>query len=186
MSKTNKSKYAILGILNNKPSSGYDIKKYCDDTISHFWNENYGHIYPVLKKMEQEKLITRETQDTEGKPARNIYSITAPGKEMLADWLETPAEYQPIRNEFLLKLVFSKDVPIKKIIKNIENEKSKSQKILSELSDVEKNIKSDPRLKKSRSMQSWLVTIRYYILQISSSIKWCDESIKTFSDHEKH
>jgi hypothetical protein len=25
-----------------KPGSGYDIKNFCDKTISHFWNENFG------------------------------------------------------------------------------------------------------------------------------------------------
>ena len=43
----NKSRFAILGILNIQPSSGYDIKKYCDTVISGIWNENFGHIYPT-------------------------------------------------------------------------------------------------------------------------------------------
>ncbi len=51
MATTNKSRYALLGVLCMKPGSGYDIKKFCDKTISHFWNENYGHIYPVLKQL---------------------------------------------------------------------------------------------------------------------------------------
>lgn len=51
MAKVNKTKYySLLGILSNRPGSGYDIKKMCDSSIGHFWNENFGHIYPVLKR----------------------------------------------------------------------------------------------------------------------------------------
>ncbi len=40
-----------------KPGSGYDIKKFCDKAISYFWNENFGHIYPVLKQKGKELLL---------------------------------------------------------------------------------------------------------------------------------
>lgn len=45
----NKSMYAILGILNLSPSTCYDIKKYSDNVLSGFWNENFGYIYPTFK-----------------------------------------------------------------------------------------------------------------------------------------
>ena len=57
----NKTKYAILGVLDTFPGSGYDIKKYCDKSISYFWNENFGHIYPVLKQMENEGLVSKKS-----------------------------------------------------------------------------------------------------------------------------
>ena len=52
MPKENKTKYAILGLLSLAPMSGYDIKIITDNSIGHFWNENFGHIYPVLGRME--------------------------------------------------------------------------------------------------------------------------------------
>ncbi|AKA68713.1 PadR family transcriptional regulator [Clostridium scatologenes] len=63
MAKINKTKYALLGVLTLSSGSGYDIKKFCDSSIGHFWNENYGHIYPVLKKMEEEELITKKLNE---------------------------------------------------------------------------------------------------------------------------
>ncbi|MGA9048227.1 MAG: PadR family transcriptional regulator, partial [Dehalococcoidia bacterium] len=47
MPKINKTKYAILGLLSLKPASGYDLKKTVDWNIGFFWNENFGHIYPI-------------------------------------------------------------------------------------------------------------------------------------------
>ncbi|HCW53514.1 MAG TPA: PadR family transcriptional regulator, partial [Clostridium sp.] len=76
MAKANKTRYALLGVLSYQPSSGYDIKKICDNSIGYFWNENYGHICPVLKQLESENLITKFVKETEGHPQKNIYSIT--------------------------------------------------------------------------------------------------------------
>src|SRR5208282_3571760 len=49
MPKENRSKYAILGMLDFCPMSGYDLRKYAASSIGHFWKEDYGHIYPTLK-----------------------------------------------------------------------------------------------------------------------------------------
>lgn len=51
MALKNRSVYAILGILSVSPNTGYGIKKYCDTILKNFWNENFGHVYPTLKKM---------------------------------------------------------------------------------------------------------------------------------------
>jgi PadR family transcriptional regulator AphA len=125
MPKVNKTKYAILGVLSIKPGSGYDIKKFCDQSIAHFWHENFGHIYPVLKQMEEKGLITKKIERTEGKPDRNIYQITPAGKTELHDWLLLPVESAPMRSEFLLKLAFGANVPKEIIIVNIKKAKER-------------------------------------------------------------
>ncbi|MYF92724.1 MAG: PadR family transcriptional regulator, partial [Gemmatimonadetes bacterium] len=62
MPKTNKSKYAIMGMLSIRPMSGYDMKKLIAQSISYFWNESFGQIYPTLKKLVEEGLATRQTE----------------------------------------------------------------------------------------------------------------------------
>jgi len=70
--KENKSKYAIMGMLSMGPVSGYDIKKRFEESLSYFWNESYGQIYPILKKITQTGAcdqIDRETDRQTG-PSR--------------------------------------------------------------------------------------------------------------------
>lgn len=71
----NKSMYAILGILSLSPGTGYDIKKYCDTVLSGFWNENFGRIYPTLKKMSDDALI--EMLPCKENENKILYRITA-------------------------------------------------------------------------------------------------------------
>ena len=178
MGQTNKTKYAILGILEQKPASGYDIKKYCSEFLSHFWNENYGHIYPVLKKMEIGGLITKSVETHPGKPDRMVYSITQKGLIELEDWLKCPAEYQPVRNEFLLKLVFSRNLPMQTVVSVLESERKKAADMLDELLAIEKSIETQNNVVR----KLWLATVRYYIRDIRSRIEWCVDTIKLLTE----
>ena len=54
--------------------------------------------------MEEEELITKEVKQTEGRPSKNVFSITEKGKEELKKWLMLPVEQEPIRSELLLKI----------------------------------------------------------------------------------
>jgi PadR family transcriptional regulator, regulatory protein AphA len=177
MPKVNKTKYAILGVLNRDPSSGYDIKKFSDEHIAYFWNENYGHIYPVLKVMEKERLIEKKTEYTEGKPARNIFSITEKGKTELNGWLDAKTEPCIWRNEFLLKLVFSKDMPAEKIAGKFMVEKKKAEVKLEELCAIEKKMLEKPDFKVSKVRKLWLIALRYGIFDVKAKIVWCDEAL---------
>ena len=72
--KPTKSKYAILGMLSIRPMSGYDVRKEIQESISNFWTESYGQIYPALKSLVAEKLVTRTVQRGVGKPDRHVYA----------------------------------------------------------------------------------------------------------------
>ena len=42
-------KYAILGLLNRKSMTGYDLSKEFETTLFEFWNAKHSQIYPELK-----------------------------------------------------------------------------------------------------------------------------------------
>lgn len=102
-----KTKYVILGLLGEQELTGYEIKKIIDMRFSFFWNESYGQIYPELKRLVAEGLITtREAQDA-GKRKKTAYSTTEKGKRELVSWLMGPTEKETVRFELLLKMYFS-------------------------------------------------------------------------------
>ena len=177
MPKVNKTKFAILGVLSYKPASGYDIKKFCDNSLSYFWNENYGHIYPVLKNLEQEGLISRETEYNEGKPPKNIYTLTKSGQSALNKWLSDTVEFQWGRNEFLLQLVFSKDMAPEEMIKNFLILKKSLQKKLDLLLEIERNQIKEKKEHPERVGRLWYFALRNGIHTLTAKIQWCDECI---------
>ncbi len=185
MPKANKTRYAILGVLSMKPGSGYDIKKFCDKGISYFWNENFGHIYPVLKQLETEKVIIKTVEQSDGKPAKNIYSITAKGKEELTEWLLQPTENTPARLELLLKLTFARNIPADKVIEEMVQIKQKHLKRLDEYEKIEKEFNADEKTRMDRGYPYWLATIRYAIYDARFRIQWCEETIRNIREHKK-
>lgn len=179
MARTNKTKYALLGVLTMTPGSGYDLKKFCDFSIAHFWNENYGHIYPVLKQLEDDGLATKETEFTEGKPAKNVYSITEKGRQEFQEWLLTPVEEQPLRVELLLRLFFAGEVSLDNIIEKLEQNKAMNEERLATYAQIESTLKSTEPFRSCRELPLWLATINYGQYNSKAVIAWCDETIKT-------
>jgi PadR family transcriptional regulator, regulatory protein AphA len=171
----NKTKYALLGVLSLKPGSGYDIKKFCDKSISYFWNENFGHIYPVLAQLEKEELIVLQESDTDDR--KKVYNISDKGLKEFTDWLLLPAEYQPPRSELLLKMSFSNNIPSEKTIEMLQEVKERKKRELKEYLTIEASYQNTDNIIENDYYPYWLAPLRFGILSTKSTIKWCDETI---------
>lgn len=73
----------VLEVLIHSPSYGYQIVKQMNDTAGDLFQWQEGTVYPVLHKLEQEKLIRGQWQTAESGRKRKYYYITAKGREAL-------------------------------------------------------------------------------------------------------
>jgi DNA-binding PadR family transcriptional regulator len=174
MPKINKTKYAVLGMLSYKSMSGYEMKKLVDNSIAHFWNENYGHIYPVLKRLEEDGLVTKKTEHAEGKPSRHVYSLTGRGKKDLHEWLLLPPERPILRIELLLKLFFGQEVSTDTMIRHVEQEMAFCKGTLSLFDQIEKRM--DSPKPKSKRVPYGLITLRYGQYYYRAILDWCKDT----------
>lgn len=99
--------HAILASLEMKPMTGYDLKKFFDQSAGHFWTATQSHIYKALTTLEKEGWVDNQVIVQESKPNRKEYSITESGKEELHRWLTTPLPPAPVREAWLIQLFFS-------------------------------------------------------------------------------
>lgn len=102
-------KYSILGLLHYRDMHGYQLKKTIENHFGHMWSINYGQIYPNLKKMKDEGLVSmiEETNQGEKGPSRKMYSITDKGSQVFLAWLESlPEKGMLLRDPFLMRFVF--------------------------------------------------------------------------------
>ena len=74
-------KYAILGLVNRKPLTGYDITKAFNEGLVEFWYAKHSQIYPELKRLTDEDLISYETIIQGEKLEKKLYTITPKGKK---------------------------------------------------------------------------------------------------------
>jgi len=100
--------YVVLGFLESQPRSGYDIKRIADHTTRFFWQISYGQIYPELKRLVALGLAAQQPGSRGGR-TRNVYRITAKGRQELRSWLanSSAAGSFEMRDELLLRLFFS-------------------------------------------------------------------------------
>jgi DNA-binding PadR family transcriptional regulator len=96
----------ILGMLAARPRSGYEIKQLVDSSARFFWAASYGQIYPELKSLENDGLISGNAS-AQGARQRTVYKLTAAGKRAARKWIERPPQVFELRDEGLLELFFA-------------------------------------------------------------------------------
>lgn len=194
MPRENKTRYALLGMLTYRPMSGYDMKKVSDHSIGHFWNENYGNIYPVLKKMEAESLVTMTREEQNGVPTRKVYTITEKGRAAFSQWLSRPPEPKILREELLLQVFFGQWSKPELIIAKIRAEDERCRTIIGELEGIRdymdsgKNISEVPeeaRTVMTKGTPYWCRTVDYGLHYYSGIRDWCAETIKALEEKER-
>jgi len=81
---------AVLGLLNDSPMHGYQLRKRLSELLGTFRAFSYGSLYPTLRRLSDAGLISEESPpDSSGRSrrGRRVYRLTADGKERLAELL---------------------------------------------------------------------------------------------------
>lgn len=125
-----KTKYVLLGLLARHPQTGYTIKKAIEYEYSHFWQESFGQIYPMLKQLETEGFaVSQASQGTSNGRGQITYAITGSGRTELKKWLAEAPDVEKLRYEILLKVSFGASNEPKILLQHLDefikrNEKS--------------------------------------------------------------
>jgi DNA-binding PadR family transcriptional regulator len=99
--------YVILGFLAQDGAlSGYEIRKRIALTVSHFWNESFGQLYPELQRLTKVGWIV-PAADAHAARRRARFRITGAGRRALSAWLAQPARPEHVRSELLLRVFFA-------------------------------------------------------------------------------
>jgi DNA-binding PadR family transcriptional regulator len=101
--------YALLGLLHQRPLSGYDAKKIFTSSPMGGFSDSPGAIYPALSRLEKRGLVRGEIEDGTGLRRRRVYHITPSGVASLKAWQRKPiADEDVVRGigELLLRFAF--------------------------------------------------------------------------------
>jgi DNA-binding PadR family transcriptional regulator len=84
---------AVLGLLNESPMHGYELRKRLATLLGAFRAFSYGSLYPTLRRLSEAGWITEEaplsgtTANGRSRRGKRVYQLTADGKEHLAELL---------------------------------------------------------------------------------------------------
>jgi PadR family transcriptional regulator, regulatory protein AphA len=165
----NKTRYAMLGMLLNGPTSGYEIKSLMGRSTVYFWRESDSTIYPMLKVLAKEGKALSKTVYV-GKKKKEVFSITEAGREEFKVWFESPTGSETPRNEFLLKLFFVTDR--KEMVRLFQERLEKIEGIYEEYKKIEERLEG---IADSSQKAIRLKALRYGIALLESEIQWLND-----------
>ena len=164
----------LLGLLSVAPMSGYDLGQNIRASVGFFWNESYGQIYPNLKNLAAEGLVTSKTERQKGRPDRHIYSITKKGRERLAAWLAVEPQPEIPRNELLLKLFFGAQVPAEILIGYVEGMLERTRTVVQKITKAEETVSA---LEQYPDKPYWKMAARFGHLELEAHLRWGEETL---------
>lgn len=173
-----KTQFVILGLLTERPLSGYDIKKIIDIRFKFFWNESYGQIYPELKRMIEDELIESEIMDSDR--GKQLYRITQKGYEELKQWMYEGPGTESYRLEILLKRYFAGIVDPTIMINHIQQFEFQHKQELNILNQFKHELETidDPQHNHSHVLS----VIDFGIKTNTAYLEWSKETISKLED----
>lgn len=168
--------HAILGFLNYKPLTGYDLKKAFDASVQHFWSADQSQIYRTLARLAERDLVEMEVVPQDGRPSRKVYHITDAGREELRRWLTTPLPPQKTRVAWLIQVFFAAQLPDAAIAALFER---LAQNLRQQLAVLEEQVPAaiecyQTTIGSVRDAWLWLLTLNYGQEHHRAELRWIE------------
>jgi DNA-binding PadR family transcriptional regulator len=99
-------RYALLALLTAQPMTGYDLARAFRSSVGHVWHAPDSQIYPELRRMEHDGLITGEEVAWGSRGVKTRYTVTDQGLTAFRDWMAAPLAYSRERNPARLRAAY--------------------------------------------------------------------------------
>ncbi len=176
-------KHALLGFLNYGPMTGYELKKFFDTSVAHFWNAELSQIYPTLKAMEAEGLVDMEVDVQADRPNRKVYTISEEGREELLEWLAKPAESEQVREPVLIKVFFGANLDREQLLSVLRARVEELNAYVAYLHQCEILIaRFAEGIGIPEEAPFWALTPKLGMRHSQAEIEWAEEAIQTVEE----
>lgn len=99
-------KHALLALLAEGPSHGYELKRRFDEAIGPLWPLQQAQVYNNLRALQEAGLVELEARVAQANlPDQKRYRLTDAGAQELAAWVNEPVQTtRKLKDDFYLKL----------------------------------------------------------------------------------
>jgi PadR family transcriptional regulator, regulatory protein AphA len=170
MSKLSATSYVVLGLVAERPSSGYDLAAFAEGSIGQFFPLTRSHIYSELERLSRLGLLQATEVEAERYATKRVYTITAEGVEVLRGWLDDPrlpAERQ--RNVFLVRVFFGDQVSPGRIEGLLDSYEQAAHAWRDELVALVDSLAARPEAAFRRA------TAMYGVEQLEAKLRWLEQ-----------
>jgi DNA-binding PadR family transcriptional regulator len=165
---------AVLGLLHESPLHGYELRKRLNTLLGTFRAFSYGSLYPCLKSMLAEGLITEEPTPPgasgAGRRSKIVYRLTAEGKEHFQELLDQsgPASWED--ENFGVHFAFFSQTGAEVRMRILEGRRSRLEERLD-------NVKTSLARTRERVDGYTLELQRHGLESVEREVRWLNELI---------
>lgn len=166
----------LLGLLQEGPKHGYEIKKEIDNVASQFTGINIKSVYYPLKRLEEKGMVSKSVGRSGKRPEKYVYKITKRGKEEFTKLLNK--NFLIIERPYLnidLSLYFLQYVDPQIVKRRLENRLNGLRKIKTWAENREKT------LQREKALYHMIAVTEHSLEIVKSEIRFTERLIKQFA-----
>ncbi len=168
-------RYLLLGLLTQKPMTGYDIKGLLESFSWLIGSPSYGSLYPALHGLLDDGLVAVNVVSSEEKPSRKVYHITEAGQHTLHDWINKPVVKDPSLKAFLMHLILAKNYSREGLVAYLNHRRSQvTERRTALLKKLQAN-DGEP----TQSQQP--LALDYGLAMAKQELRWLEETLERLS-----
>ena len=159
-------KFGILGLLEEQPLHGYEVKSRFEEMLGGTWEVNIGQIYSTFQRLERDGLV--EAVGERGDRGKLVYQLTDAGRSSLGEWLVTPeSEPQQLRDSIYVKLLLGSRLANGSMDRLLASQRSVYLQRLKDLAELEERARAEGRT-------DVVLMLRGALLHTEADLKWLD------------
>jgi len=166
----------LLGLLADRPGSGYELRKRIFDPV----RPSQSQVYRTLNDMAEEGLLTFDKVEQDKVPAKKMYTLTEAGVSELDRWLIEVPQLKLERDPFLIQLMFGHRLDRQHVMDNLVAYADEARRQLAWIKKTAKRRVSRAARSSGNPMRAFFRTmvIDHDIAQLEARLKWADEAIQ--------
>ncbi len=176
MSASNVSlRYFVLGLLAQQPMSGYDIKRYLKGLSWLIGSPSSGSLYPILRALLEQELVTVEIRPGIDKPPRKIYSIEEAGRQALHAWTDQPIASDASLKAFVMRLLLAGSFPVAGLTAHLQQRRTQVATRQVELAKMVRVLERGTDL-------GLVLALGYGLALATAELGWLDGTLSEWSE----
>jgi DNA-binding PadR family transcriptional regulator len=167
-------RYFVLGLLAQQSMSGYDIKGFLKGLSWLIGSPSGGSLYPVLRALRREGMVTMEVIPGLDRPPRKIYTIAERGRCDLRLWIEQPAEPNASLKAFVMRLLLASNFSDAALVAHLEQRRAQVAAHCHALNQA-------VAMPQTRDDLCQFLAIDYGVAMATAEQRWLDQTLDKFS-----
>ena len=168
--------HAILATLLGGPANGYGLAKRFDRSVGYFWSATHQQIYRELAALEAAGYVESETVAQTDRPTMKRYTLTPGGKRHLAEWIATPTEPGPLREDLLVKVRAASLVDPATLAEQLRHARATYADRLARYEALKARDFPDPAALPREQRMHYLPLLRGLMFE-TENVAWCDAAL---------